>query len=93
MVKITDDILRCPTCGNNYLHHTKVDVFERDMEDCQTGIHANIIGANILIDRYMIDNPSSRRDGIRVLFKCENCEREPMLLISQHKGNTYITFS
>jgi hypothetical protein len=37
------------------------------------------------------ENPSSRRNGLRVKFYCEQCEKDlPMMLISQHKGQTFI---
>ena len=36
--------LVCPACGFNYLHHYRVDVFERREDDDNT-LHVTILGA------------------------------------------------
>lgn len=82
----------CPDCGGNNLHHGKVEVFTRDAEDSDVGIHVSTDGAKATIDGCLDDNPSRRRDGLNVHFWCENCRSHPILSIVQHKGSTYIQF-
>ena len=85
------DILICPLCGGNYLHHESIDVFERK-EDDKEGLHSTISGSgvNIIYDKRSA-NPSRRRNGLRIKFSCENCQSDiPNLIISQHKGQTII---
>jgi hypothetical protein len=81
--------LLCPACGFNYLHHDKVEVFERYGEDNPLGIHATIKDVSLEVDSSMFRNPSSRRDGIRIEFCCEGCDEISVLQIVQHKGITY----
>ena len=83
--------LLCPGCGCSNLHHDQVDVYARDSEDSPTGYHATVTaGAGLRLLNNMTDNPSSRRDGLRVLFWCEQCPALSELTIVQHKGTTYL---
>jgi hypothetical protein len=83
--------LVCPGCGCSNLHHDQVDVYARDAEDSPTGYHATVTaGAGLRLLNNMTDNPSSRRDGLRVLFWCEQCPALSELTIVQHKGTTYL---
>jgi hypothetical protein len=90
MIKIEDGILCCEHCGFNYLHQIKVDVFERSGEDSNKGLHVTTQGVMASINTDMEGNPSSRRDGIKITFNCENCDGLTYLYIIQHKGCTYI---
>lgn len=109
MVKLTElsfeHTLACPRCGDNYLHHGPVTVYDRheDAEEVRTTL---VAGANIssqMKPNAASGNPSSRRDGIVIEFFCEYCgdldpERKsatpPMALeIAQHKGNTYLRWN
>ena len=83
--------LLCPSCGGNYLHHDKVEVFERD-DDAETGLHVTIENGKASTDNDLKDNPSSRRHGLKIHCWCEHCEAKPVLSIIQHKGNTWINF-
>jgi hypothetical protein len=74
-------LLECPACGGNYLRHGKIEVFER-AEDESAGLHVSVTNGN----------PSSRRNGLSVCFKCEQCHATPVLNIAQHKGNTWVDF-
>lgn len=80
--------LRCPGCGLTNLHQMQVDVFERD-ED-QGGIHVSVRRGSAAVDQNLAHNPSSRRQGLRIMFECEHCVEERFLLISQHKGTTFV---
>lgn len=83
--------LVCPSCGFNFLHHDKVEVFERN-EDAPNGVHVTIEESKATVDTSLQGNPSSRRHGLKIYFWCEGCEAKPVLSISQHKGNTYVDF-
>jgi hypothetical protein len=80
----------CPLCGERYLHHTMIEAFERS-EDAEKGMH--IIVSHDHVDvKYdsLAGNPSSRRHGFIVKFCCELCGGEPVMEVSQHKGETRI---
>jgi hypothetical protein len=81
--------LKCPSCGNNYLHHEKVEVFERG-EDEEKGLHVTIENGAVTTNNNLSGNPSSRRHGLLVHFSCEGCKATPVLSLSQHKGNTWV---
>lgn len=83
------DVSTCPNCGGCYLHHDKVEVFER-AEDAEDGTHAVVDGHMVKVDRNISLNPSRRRGGLLVHFRCEDCSARPVLSIVQHKGNTYL---
>jgi hypothetical protein len=85
----------CPVCKDPHTCHERVEVFNRQ-EDADTGTHVTIVGSSVKVDKDVRDNPSRRRDGVRIYFTCEHCHHEinidspPMfqLLLIQHKGNT-----
>ena len=81
----------CPSCSNNYLHHNRVEVFERG-EDAAHGVHVAVADGKATFDTSLEGNPSTRRHGIKIRFSCEGCKANPVLSLSQHKGNTYVNF-
>lgn len=81
--------LLCPRCGTNYMHHEKVDIFERS-EDAKTGLRVSVSNSKASIDTSLEGNPSARRDGLIVTLWCENCHCISELSIAQHKGQTYV---
>ena len=107
-VKFNNDVLCepysmivCPHCGNDYMHQGRVRIYERDSEDSVTGLYVDT-ARMLFIDKHdMAQNPSRRRQGIRVDFECECCsyfsgdnKDQPStifeLCIIQNKGNTYL---
>lgn len=82
-------LLECPACGDNYLTHKKVEIFERK-EDAVEGVHVSIESGKVVTDMDLSGNPSSRRHGLSIHFRCENCSANPILTIAQHKGNTWV---
>lgn len=92
MIKVEDGILCCPCCGFKYIHHTRTNIYERNKEDDERGLHLDVIGSSAQVSTEMYNNPSCRRDGIIISFSCENCFKGSELRIYQHKGNTFITF-
>jgi coenzyme F420-reducing hydrogenase gamma subunit len=83
--------LLCPACRDTYLHHDKIEIFERK-EDATQGLHVTTTGKNVKVDTSMEGCPSSRRDGITIRFWCENCHEISMLTLVQHKGQTFFNF-
>lgn len=81
--------LICPACGGNYLHHERVEVFDRG-EDQEQGLHVSVNDAEVSIDTSLAGNPSARRHGLSIHFSCENCDAKPVLHVAQHKGNTFV---
>ena len=91
--------LDCPACGGNYLHHEGVRYYNRS-EDDERG---DLVSLRKIItdDEWSFDVshqtnvlmkncPSPRRDGMEILFNCEQCPAISSLAIYQHKGQTYI---
>lgn len=83
--------LRCPSCGNNYLHHETIEIWERG-EDKECGLHIVIDDGKSSIDTDLKGNPSMRRHGLTIAFSCEGCSARPVLSFTQHKGNTCVDF-
>lgn len=81
--------LKCPSCGFNYLHHNRIEIFERG-EDEQKGLHVTVENGELQTNTNLEGNPSSRRHGLLIHFWCEGCKAQPVLSISQHKGNTWV---
>jgi len=88
-----EDILVCPNCRNNFLKQYKTEIFDRDEDDVK-GLH--IITERekelLTIKSDLKGNPSMRRDGLKIHFKCEMCPVKSVLEIYQHKGQTFIEF-
>lgn len=87
-----DAELLCPNCNGNFLHHDRVEVFERG-EDQEVGVHVVVEDGKAVIDQNLIDNPSGRRHGLSIQFRCEGCSAKLVLTVAQHKGNTFVDFS
>ena len=93
--------LACPSCGDNYLHHESVTVYNR-FEDAKTtrvthlgtsmdgftprGHNDTLTSAEVNSNE--CDNPSSRRHGMQIRFYCETCGENSTLNLYQHKGFT-----
>jgi hypothetical protein len=81
--------LLCPRCSYNYLHHSEVDVFERN-EDATTGLHVHIVSEKVSTDTSLQGNPSIRRNGLSIGLWCESCRAKLILTLAQHKGVTLV---
>jgi pyruvate-formate lyase-activating enzyme len=82
--------LECPNCQSYCTHQIAVDVFFRYDEDSLHGIHAFISSLKMMVDTDMKENPSRRRQGLRITFECEQCDVPFYMTIIQHKGTTYV---
>lgn len=78
----------CPCCGGNNLHQVQVKAFFR--EENSSNDTRVLIKQGYVTQHFNGENPSARRDGLRIQFECEHCEADPELAIVQHKGSTYI---
>lgn len=88
---LEDGLLCCAGCGGTYLHHDRIEVFNRSKEDALTGVRVRVAGLRVATgpDAHK-GNPSSRRDGVAIRFWCEQCPALTDLLVAQHKGQTEI---
>ena len=81
--------LVCPSCEGTYTHQKAVRIYARlnderrggERVDLYTGETEKIPGRG---------NPSSRRQGLMIEFRCESCDLDSVLAIYQHKGITFI---
>lgn len=96
--------LMCPVCENNNLHHGAVVVYSRNEDGTQVRVTC-VDGQEVatsLENSAEVENPSSRRGAISILFSCEHCHagedghdqwRHHRLDVVQHKGTTYLNWS
>ncbi|MDQ0320771.1 hypothetical protein QO002_002909 [Pararhizobium capsulatum DSM 1112] len=95
----------CQGCNNEvgaYLIRT--EIFERE-EDAKTGTYVDIMmedgcvfhttdTSSVIVDNKspLGNNPSKRRNGLRIHFGCEYCDETSILSIASHKGNILYKF-
>ena len=87
-IKISDDTLVCPLCGDNHLHMGYVDTYIRDSEDNEKGTHVKVHGHDIEANDSMYGNPCERRDGVTISFTCESCNNVSFLSLGNRQGET-----
>lgn len=87
-IELIGSNLKCPNCEGEYLHQEQVEAYWRE-EDSK-----HLTSSRSTADRLEKDignrNPSPRRDGVLIRFRCETCSADPELAIYQHKGNTVV---
>jgi hypothetical protein len=88
--------LTCPRCGEIFLHHGTVRVFNRDQDE-EIGLETTVFRSGSYTHvSSCSDNPSLRRHGLTIDFYCEHCGEGDaehvvaQLCIVQHKGHTGI---
>lgn len=91
--------LVCPLCSDSGgMHHVTVTTYSREEDAAQvlTTIVVPGVVSSYLASSKESTNPSARRDGVRIGFRCEHCTGmggEPFHLeIAQHKGLTYMVW-
>jgi len=80
------EILKGP-CGSEYLHQKVVKAKWREKEDgpgvehttCDRGM------SNMMVSK---EDIPGRRDSMDVFFYCEECDKDHVLRLTQHKGMT-----
>lgn len=86
-------LLKCRACGGDYTHQKGVEVFQKETESSD-GLHTTAMFYGTSTDKLMDNNPSEKRNGLRVYFCCESCHRgqttrpQYQIVIYQHKGQT-----
>jgi predicted RNA-binding Zn-ribbon protein involved in translation (DUF1610 family) len=88
--------LRCPGCGETYLHHAHVSVWRRQEDEGVDELRFDSKSpehAPDRIKRLASEFRSGRRHSLEISFRCETCgwdEPGPTLRIMQHKGQTLV---
>jgi hypothetical protein len=91
---IENRVLKCPRCGDGYLHHCAVQVQDRDRED-GPGTQVYVGNGAVKVTRTEGHHYGTRRSAVRIGFYCELCDEGEMtprvvLVIRQHKGATLV---
>lgn len=85
--------LNCEHCGNEWLHQEQVEIYRGPEDWHHTRVicdkHDNVTKEDHK-PRNNSRNPSPRRDGVRIVFSCEQCGGFTNLLVFQHKGKEYL---
>jgi hypothetical protein len=94
--------IKCPVCGDTWLHQQDVEVFFRDKEYDERGLHATVAvepecvfednNASLKVDSSMEGNPSPNRQGVIIKYKCENGNHTSWLHLYQHKGESFFVW-
>ena len=98
------DVIKCPHCGDTYLHHLGVETFhvEEDTNGYRVGIYdetshgwpmLGITCPDNVVDDKTKTNPGYRRGGVLILFGCEGCHNVSRLGIGQNKGQSMFKWS
>ena len=97
-VNVEEEVLHCPRChstGGGNLHHTGVIVYQRNEDEETTLVTVVAPNGESCSERMPSDlsgNPSTRRDGVAIVFTCEQCGDGLRLTIAQHKGDTLVNW-
>ena len=90
-----NQILQCPHCKHDKIHQIETQLYCREEEKDEVlvlvGMYTGMISqakASQTNRSISIANPSVRRQGMRVIFKCEGCDEYPQLVLHQHKGDS-----
>ena len=85
--------LICPACGCEWTHQGRVEVYDHVEDDPDTpSVCVETNGWTAEFSCQSDKNPSRRRQGVRILVECEQCEVSTPLVIYQHKGQTFIAW-
>jgi len=90
----------CARCGWEMVFFTRVELFDRK-EDAENGLHVDVSmddgvhpthGRSMLrnFESELLNNPSWRRNGMRVYIRCEHCGKDSVLSLAAHKGFIFI---
>lgn len=82
----------CASCDSDCMHQADVEVFRRDEEDSEMGMHLLTRGIEYVRGERVSGNPSSRRDAVRIIYTCEQCDMLTIMELVQHKGTETLEF-
>jgi len=69
--------IACHSCGADNLHQKTVEVYQCDEDSAGICTVASLTETTITtIGRHTKNNPSSRRNGLRIFFECEHCHHD-----------------
>lgn len=86
-----EQVLLCPKCGGDYLHHDQVKTFCREEDEETVVFNIDFKPPKVTKEiGNLSKNPSSRRDAVAIHFYCELCSYLGELTIAQHKGRTFL---
>ena len=91
-----DVVLFCPRCGGLDLRHSRVDVYDRGEDEAVVMQTVLINGRQTVsagVPNEGSGNPSARRHGLTIEFRCELCDEPVTLTVAQHKGQTSMRWS
>ena len=85
-------LLRCGWCQWQNTHFVRTEVYHDPdtTNPNDTRLRAVIQGDSFRLDSTDEGNPSPRRNGIRLLYRCEMCPGISALEILEHKGDTIV---
>lgn len=89
---IEHQLLTCPHCKGEHLHHVRASVLHRREEDDEITIKTTVektVSSVELVGSYL--NPSPRRGAVVVEFECEDCDKQIEMVLTQHKGQTHMS--
>lgn len=92
-IKVVDNELYCPHCDNEHVHHVETFMYCRSEDKEGILVTSNPISGLVSQSKLELDdegNPSARRHATVLMFFCEGCHDTHALMISQHKGTTFI---
>lgn len=69
------ETIACHSCGADNLHQETIEVYQC-FED-SGGIRTVATLTETTIDTNLKNNPSARRNGLRIFFRCEHCHFSP----------------
>ena len=83
-------LIRCGWCKHENTHFVRTEVYHDPdtTNPNDTRLRAVVQGDQFRLDSTDEGNPSPRRSGIRLLYRCESCPGISTLEILEHKGNT-----
>jgi hypothetical protein len=94
MTANNDGLVVCPRCGGERTHHGAVTIYQRlEGEDGRRILITRIVNEQIatsVVDAPQAGCPSSRRNGLAIVFECEHCQQHFELTLAQHKGQTLV---
>ena len=82
-------IITCPNCGHEQTHQKSIEVFSREEDKKEVATSIDLSDGTQKQPGFF--NPSPRRQGLRIIFRCEDgCNFA--VAIYQHKGFTGIKY-
>lgn len=83
-----DNVLHCPACGEIYLHHVEVEVWDRKPKTDESIVTKCSTRGATIKRKAPFFSSGRERNGMRIKFWCECCHAESVLDLVQHKGHT-----